>query len=279
MKHRSENRRVGGRRAKLAILGFVLAALVILGLVLGFDRLRDLWLEQCVIRDVSAQVHVIAGKMVKGDVITESFGLRKGANLALIDFAAKRVEVLAKIPNLRSVTVTRRLPDQVTIVAEEREPLARLGFVGGKSQTGKVIDTEGVAFYCQRGTRMLPLIREPSEPGTAVGRRAGARTAAAVRLIEACRDPDYQEFGLLEVDVSRPDYLLLTFGGANYACVKFAWAGMDEDATPESQSALQRQLKHLRQAMRSHLGDETVIWNATDLSTPGRIYADTKGKL
>jgi len=279
MKYRSENLRSGGRIPKLVLLFLVLGALVAAGLVFGYDRLHGLWLEQCVIRDVAEQVHIVSGKMVKPDVIAENFGLRKGANLAQIDFTAKRAEVLAKIPNLRAVSVTRHLPDRVSIVAEEREPIARLSFVGRKGETGKVVDTEGVVFYCQRGTRLLPVIREANAPGTAVGHRAGARTAAAVRLVEAFRDAEYQEFGLLEADVSRPDYILLTLGGANYARVKFAWADMDDEETPESRAALQRQLRHLREAIRSRLGDDTVIWNATDTTTPGRIYADTKGKL
>jgi len=54
---------------------------------------------------------------------------------------------------------------------------------------------------------------------------------------------------------------------------------MDEPETPASRASLIRQLTHLRDAIRTRVGEGAVIWNATDFSYPGRIYADTKGKL
>ena len=75
-----------------------LVAVVVLLVVgaLGFGKLRDIYLEQCVITDMAEQVSITSGKMVKADVIAENLGLRKGVNLAKIDFVEKRRAGLEK---------------------------------------------------------------------------------------------------------------------------------------------------------------------------------------
>lgn len=265
-----------GHKSVYVILALVFVAAVAVALAVGYGRLRDIWLEQCVIDDPARQVSVTSGMMVKADVLAEEFGLRKGANLALIDFDERRKAVLKKIPNLRSISISRTLPDKVAIVAEERTPVARMNIRGRKSETGHVVDTDGVVFVWQRGTQMLPVIRELQAPGTAVGNRLSGRALAALRLIESSQEAGRSELGVLEVDITRPDYLLATLG--NYSRAKVAWEGMDDpDAT--GRSGLDRQLTLLTKAIRSRIGDNTLIWNATDTSTPGRIYADSKGNL
>jgi len=266
-----------GSRNILVILSVVAVATVATGLYLGYDKLRKIYEEQCVIEDASLQVTITSGKMVKADVLAEEFGLRKGANLATIDFDAKREAILRKIPNLRSVSVSRQLPDKVKIVTEERIPLARMNVRGNRSETGRVVDSEGVVFVWQRGTQTLPVIREPQAPGTAVGHRLEGRALAALRLLESSTEPGRTELGILEVDVSKPDFLLATLG--NYSRAKIAWEGM-ADPTPASRAALDQQLDLLVQAIRTRIGENTVIWNATDTtSKKGRIYADSKGSL
>lgn len=272
--------RHSGRRRGLVLAALAALLLVAAGLTLGYDRLRDIWLEQCVIHDTDRQVAVASGRMVKADVIAMNLGLTNGANLATIDFAEKRAALLQKVPNLRDVRIRRFLPDRVDVTIEEREPIARVSLRGKKTETAKVADAEGVVFVCARGTRLLPVICEKSAPGTAVGHRLEGRAQAALRLICACHDPSLQEIGVLDMDVSHPDWLLATINtGASYAQLKIAWEGMDAPETPESRASLIRQLTHLRDAIRTHVGDGAVIWNATDCSRPGRIYADTKGKL
>ena len=253
----------------------VIVLLVILGLaaVLGYEKLRDIYLEQCVITDMSSQVQITSGKMVHPSTIAEELGLRTGANLALIDFTAKREELLAKIPNLRRIRIERHLPDKVIVTAEERTPVARLGFKGKNVVTGRVVDTEGMVFLWQRGTQTLPVIREATPQGTPKGQRITGRTLAALRLIEACGEPEFTELGVLEVDVSKPDYLIATLG--NYSRVKIAWEGMDEE-TPASRADLVRKLGLLRMAIRSRVASDAVIWNAT---MPDTVTGDTQKKL
>ena len=268
--------RHSGGRTPLIVGALVLLALVGLGVAFGFDRLRDLWLDQSVIRAMDGQVEIQSGRMVKADVIAENLGIKPGTNLGKIDFAERREAILRKIPNLREIHISRTLPDRVRITIEEREPVARLNVRGRKSDTGK-----GVVFLCSRGTRLLPIIREAAEPGTPVGHRLEGRATAALRFIAACHDPAFQEIGILDADVAYPDWLSATINtGASYAQLKLAWDGMDNpEETPESHASLVRQLKHLRDALRTRVGENAVIWNATDFSYPGRIYADTKGKL
>lgn len=265
-----------GGRGLIVILAAVIFLALATGGVIAYGKLRDIWLEQCVIEDPTLQVTVTSGKMVKADVLAEEFGLRKGANLALIDFESKRKEILKKIPNLRSIRITRKLPGKVSISSEERSPVARMNIRGRKSETGRVVDTDGVVFIWQRGTQMLPIIREPQAPGTAVGNCLNGRALAALRLIESSQEAGRSDLGVLEVDISRPDYLVATLG--NYARAKIAWDGMDEPA-PANRKNLDQQLDRLAMAIRSRIGENTLIWNATDTSTPGRIYADSKGNL
>lgn len=257
----------------VAVAAVIVFAVIGLGVVVGYQKIRAIYLEQCVIRDMASQVTINAGKMVHPSNIAEQLGLRPGANLATIDFTKKRDELLKDIPNIRSVRIMRRLPDRVVISVDERTPVARMGLRGSKATTGRVVDTDGMVFVWQRGTQTLPTIREPQAPGVPKGQRIQGRTLAALRLIEACREPEFLELGVLEVDVSKPDFLIATLG--NYSKVKISWDGMDEH-TPAARGDLRVRLSNLVKAIHSRVAPDTVIWNAT---LPDRIFADTQGKL
>ena len=263
------------RKGKMPMVVTAIAALVLLGVgaVVCYDKLKALYLEQCVITNLAEQVSITSGKMVKADVIAENLGLRKGANLATIDFSEKRRELLAKVPNLKSIRISRQLPDKVTVTAEERSPVARLGLCRAQDPSGRVVDTEGMVFVWQRGTQTLPLIRESQAPGTSRGCFIQGRTMAALRLIEVCREAEFLELGLLEVDTSKHDFLFATLG--NYSKLKILWTGMD-DPTPESAADLRKRLTQLRDAIRAKVVPNAVIWNAT---IPDRIFLDTQEKF
>ena len=70
----------GGRRGPLVVAAVVVVALMLVAGAVGFGKLRDIYLEQCVITDMAEQVSITSGKMVKADVIAENLGLRKGVN-------------------------------------------------------------------------------------------------------------------------------------------------------------------------------------------------------
>lgn len=257
----------------MTLISFILVAAIVVGVFIAYEKLRKLWLEQCVITDKTTQVQVSSGKLVKADAVEAAFGLSNGANLALIDFAAKRKEVLEKYPAIRDISIERGLPNMVSISVVEREPVVRMNLRGQKADTGRVADTEGVVFQCRRGTGLLPIVREAQAPGTAIGKQLSGRTLAALRLIEICRIPELQELGILEVDVSKQDFLCATL--SDYSTAKIAWAGMD-DPDAHTTADLIKTLKNLRNAIKSQVGQGVKTWNATSTDY---IYADTKEKI
>ena len=254
----------------LAIMGVVAMLVILAGVVVAYGSLRDLWLEQCVIRDVSSQVSITDGRMVRADVVAEQFGLKNGANLALIDFDEKRRKVLKKIPNIRAITVERHLPDRVDITVEERVPVVRLNIRGRKGDSGRVADTEGVVFNSSSGTQTLPTIREAAAPGTQKGQVLAGRVLAALKLVETCREK-FSSLAVIEADASRPDYIMIVLG-TDYSRAKVAWDGMD-DPTPATMPALERQLKCLSDAIASRVDGSIRVWDAT---IPNRAFGDTQ---
>ena len=270
MKENKKNGRGSARRV-FAALGFVAAATAAVALAFAYAKLRALWLEQCVVTDVASQVAITDGKMVRSDVIALEFGLKNGANLALIDFEERRRETLKKIPNIRDITISRRLPDRVSIDVEERVPVVRLGIKGRKGDTGKVADSDGVVFISSSGTQILPTIREAAAPGTLKGQTLSGHALAALRLIETCRT-SYPELAIVEADVSKPDYIAVVLA-RDYSLAKIVWTGMDEPSDAMMPSMKER-LDKLSMAISSNVDRGIRVWNAT---LPGQpITGDTK---
>jgi hypothetical protein len=265
------NSRRARKFSRLILFG-VLALAGLIALACAFTTLRDIWHEQCLVTDVARQVSVTSGKLVKADAITEAFGLGAGANLADIDFAKKRADILARYPAIRDLHIRRRLPDRVEIAITERTPFVRLNLRGQKAASGRVADVEGVVFSCRRGTSMLPVIRETAT-GTPIGKRLSGRALAALRMVEACREPELLELGLLEIDTAKLDYLTATLG--DYSTAKVSWPGIDTPGE-KSREAMVKTLANLRDAIRSKVGSGAMSWNATN---PAFIYSDTKEKI
>ncbi len=258
----------GNKKRVLAwIVCGMLATILGIGAWMGYTKLYDLWIEQCEITNVARQVSITTGDHVKAGVILDFFGLKKGGNLAKINFRKKHREILEQIPNIRALTILRHLPDRVEIHVEERIPTARMNIKGGKSVSGRVVDSDGIVFIRQAGTSMLPTIFE-NRSFTTAGKTLTGRSHAALRLLEVCRS-DFPSLGILSVDATHPDYLLATLG--NYSRAKIAWKDMDVP-TAHTEKAMRKQLEHLQSAVRTG-GASVKIWNAT---LPNRATGDTK---
>lgn len=270
---RRTNRPDDGAMGKI-VLG-VIAAVALVALAVGavawFRSMRQTWLEQCVVTDPARQVEVITGSHVKRSVILEGFGLKEGVNLAQVDFAARRGDLLEKVPNIRSLSITRHLPDSVVISVVEREPLAKVEVKGVKKSSGLVVDSEGVVFRRRGGTTdLLPTIVEARQPGTQPGKSLEGMTRSALELLALCREEDFSGFNVTRVDVSNRDYLLADISNGQQA--KIAWDGIKAPDSVSRQNMRER-VGALRYALLTGVGQRAIIWNATQ---PGHITADTK---
>ena len=270
MKTKKINRH-DGRRALILIAVLAVFGALAVATAVTYGKLRDLWVEQCVITDPVAQIEITAGRRLKPDTVRELFGLREGANLALIDFAAKREEALKRYPVIKSISVERRLPSGVGIAIIEREPFAKIRPRDAKQPTGLVCDEEGVVFSCRRGAEMLPVIREAAS-GVHPGERLEGRGRAALEVLKAAREGDCSNLTILEIDSTKSDYLLITL--SNYSAVKFRWEGM-EKPSPSADAAMRSQLRKVAQTIAANLQPGTRIWNATQ---PDIISGDLNGR-
>lgn len=268
MKENKLKTRESGHKA-VAVAALVAFAAAAAALVFAYGRLKDLWLEQCVVTDVASQVQISDGRMVRADVIALEFGLKNGANLALIDFAERRREVLKKIPNIRNITISRHLPNRVSISVEERVPVVRLGIKGRKDASGRVADADGVVFISSNGTQMLPTINEATTAVTTKGNKLGGLALSALRLIETCREK-FPELGFIVVDATKPDYITAVL--RDYTLAKIAWPGM-EDPSDAMMPVLTERLKGLWKAVSSNVDKGIRTWNATQ---DGPVYGNTE---
>ena len=256
----------------LAIIGLLfVAGFLVWGSVKLFNELDRMTDEQCRIIDADVDVVVVTpGRMVQADVVTLHFGLTNGANLAEIDFGALRTKLLTRVPNVRDISIERRMPNRVTIEVKERDPIARVAGHAKNSPSGLMVDAEGVIFRFARSAATYPVVRTGSDIKLVPGERLAGRSAAALTLVEVAAQPELMALNVQEVDATPKDYVLVTLG--NYSRAKVAWEHMDTDSHA-SRDSLKRQLKRLLDALNTNLASSTATWIVTDYGTPGRVYA------
>ena len=250
-----------GEKVILAI-ALVFCAGIAVGAVVAFKALSAICREEC---RVSSQecVSVVSGKMISPELIISRFGLTNGVNLAEVPFAEIRSLFLKNVPQIKEITITRRMPDKVRIEVVEREPAVRL------SGDGRVADAEGVVFEYYRGTSMLPLITDNDAASDAMpGNKLSGHAAAALRLIlsASSKNGDAPPLRILKADATKTDYLLLTL--ADYTQAMFAWPNMDDD-TPAAREAMADQIAALSTAIATKIGSSGKMWDAR---IPGRAF-------
>jgi len=269
-----------GHRSKV-IVGLVFAGLAGLtlaawGLKVAYGKLAEVCERQCCVTDTGEQVEVVSGKIVPASLIVNHFSLTNGVNLAHIPFASLRGRLLQDMPNIKDVKISRHLPNHVRIEVTERVPVVRVIGSGANAAASNAADRDGVVFwYPRRDTALLPIIREAKKNTSPPGTQLTGMARAALLLLEEATAPEFSVLKIQEVDTFKPDYLFATLGDSSRA--KIAWIDM-EKPTKASRASLTNQLTRLTKAIKTNLAAGTKLWNATDLGTPGRIYANDPTK-
>jgi hypothetical protein len=227
------------RSKRLAIKGILLPialAAVVSGVFFcaykTYRKLLDICNSQSVVIDETEQIKIHATPHFSEANIRESFGLKNGCNLAMIDFRAKREQILKKRPLLSDITITRNLTRKsVTITAEERRPVARINYKrnGAGRESWLVVDLDGVVFdYSLNDSQMLPVIKE-SAASAEKGEKISGKALWGLRLTELCTSRELSGLHLSEIDVSNDIYLIART--RDYSSIKLLWSYITEHGT------------------------------------------------
>ena len=188
--------------------------------------------------DIQSDGHLVTPALVK-----EWTGLRTGMNLFEVNVAKTR-RLLQKVPMVRTVSVTRRLPDTLEIRLSERAPIARVkrrdsGYLG--------VDREGYFFSLTATGQTLPII--VSYHGTTVepGGCIKGQAMRALEVLDVCtRTSVGKTIRVAFVDVGSEDCLRLYLSGGE--CVRLPWS--NPQPGPASRQDLERKLRTLVQSLQ-----------------------------
>ncbi len=229
-----------GKKAFLKI--FLLAAMLLavsIGILKAYTMLYAVWHEQCILRD-PAQIEIVTTPNINRSIVSESFGLKVGCNLADIDFKAKRSELLARYPIFREIRITRMLPGKVRIAVEERKPIARINYSRLRG-TWDVVDKEAIVYNFPLGeSASLPVIREKSR-STRRGAKLADKALMALKLVELGMEKEFSASALTSVDVSNETYLIAHT--RDYETIKISWDYIKQNGS--------HNLGNMREAMRN----------------------------
>ncbi len=240
---------------KFAALAAVVATVAYAGYK-ACEKLGETLRAQCVVENAmdTEAIKISTTPHISEALVRELFSLTNGCNLATLDIAERREEILREQPLIRALTVTRRLPDRLEISAEERTPVARVNCAEDVFRTSRgdtvrrprwdVADAEGVVFkFKLADSALLPRVIWGARAAAKPGERLSGRAMSAVRLAEINAAKDFANFRLDKVDVSNNTYLVAYFFATTEACnmLKIDWNFVDDPS-----SAAQ---PHMRQAL------------------------------
>ena len=200
--------------------------------------LDGLWTARCVVEDVKAQIEVRTSPHVREELVLGLFGIKKGCNLATLDLAGKREEILKTLPLVKAISVRRRLPARLEIDVEERTPVVRVNYSGRTRDkpfdSWDVADSEGIVFnFPLKDSRTLPRIVDAKGlPAVKRGEKLPARAMSALRLVEAASRKEFPHISVLDVNISNSTYLIAATSG--YSLIKFDWEYVEESGTPDA---------------------------------------------
>ncbi len=208
---------------------------------------------------------VINAQTLDEDLLRAYLHIETGTPIFDIDLAVVRKRYL-EMSTISSVRVTRKLPDTLVIMIDERDPVARLG------RTNLVIDDSGTVFVLPGGTRSLPIITgyqhlrgNPLAPGD----KATGLLVSAIELVRYAGD-DEGHLPMTDIDLSNSDYLLCTLYDQRQA--RISWDNMTS-RSEQSRESLKMRVCRLLAAMNDSRAEGHSLFDASlDSDTIRAIY-------
>lgn len=229
------------------------AAIALIGLVVGtaliWEGAQSLgWLlfrqnELFRIRDIKIEC--------KGDVITSKHimdyaGLSEMKHLFAANITEMRDQLLMKVPRLKSVEITRRLPGQLLIRVRERVAMANLEV----NNYFLTLDRDGYVLGPSSGSKTMPILAGYTLPGIRPGvQLSAAGIRNALEVIDVCQTtPVGQRVRIASIDVRNAQALELHL--AKGERVRLAWNHMGEPSAL-SREHLEQKLSRLAESLKS----------------------------
>ena len=243
---RQQRQKVSGFFWKGASLVVVLAFLVVGG------RLAA---EKFFFRNAEYSLHHLEAQLdgiMTQQELVELTGFEEGKNLFLLDLDLANRK-LAALPEVRSATLERVLPDTIKVKIERRLPVllfagsgdAEESFVSGKSF---LCDRDGVLM---QSTRLdpeflnLPVLKGVAPGATRLGMRLeNDRLAYALRLQAALSEIPEETFKIRSIDVTK-EYAAVVTDASN---ARYTFGNKD---LPEQLERLRKLLAYFREVGRS----------------------------
>lgn len=253
------NKRKNHNHIKVKTAVSIFAVLVLLALIIGLWSGSRLIVRKLYSRNstfVIKHINISGSLMLSPMLVREYTQIDEGLNLFDLNIKQIRSDFLRRVPSVKSMDISRILPDTLEINIIERIPLAKLGRKGPL-----VVDRYGMIFVFKGPTSQLPVLvgydRKRSRPGVKI---LGIAQAALEALRAIDEDPSLG-LDVARVEVFHEDYLLLRL--IDGKIVKLAWddMGMQTDISQERLAYRLRKVSdvlHTKRGMHLKNLDATV---------------------
>ncbi len=252
----NKRKRSGKEKARLIAGLFVLGVFLVLAFSLfAGARLLAQKLYSRNSQFVIKHINIKGSLMLSPALVREYLQVDEGMNLFALDIENMRKDFIRRVPGVKSMSLSRKLPDTLEISITERLPLAKLGI-----RSPLVVDRYGMIFVFKGPSSQLPVIwgysRKRSRPGVKIIGKA----QAALEALSAIDDNPSLGLNVALVDVSRDDYLVLRLTDGKR--IKLAWKDMGMQ-TDTSKQALLTKLGKVSSALHTRKGMKLAMLDAT----------------
>ena len=260
------NKRRNQSHTRVKTVVSIVAIVSLIGLIVGLWAGARLIVQRLYSRNstfVIKHININGSLMLSPVLVREYTQIDEGLNLFDLNIKQIRNDFLRRVPSVKSMDISRELPDTLEINIIERIPLAKLGKNGPL-----VVDRYGMIFVFKGPTSQLPILwgydRKRSRPGVKI---LGIAQAALEALRAIDEDPSLG-LDVARVVVSYKDFLLLRLTDGKV--IKLAWNDMGMQ-TGVSQHKLLMKLREVSAILHSRRGMNLIELDATvDNNMPGK---------
>lgn len=251
-------------RAKTAVS--IIAIVVVIGLIVGLWAGSRLIIRRLYSRNstfVIKHINIKGSLMLSPALVREYTQIDEGLNLFDLNIKQIRNDFLRRVPSVKSMDISRELPDTLEINIVERIPLAKLG------SGPLVVDRYGMIFVFKGPTSQLPIISGYGGKRMRPGVKILGIAQAALEALRAIDEDPSLGLDVAKVLISHEDYLLLRL--TDDKVIKLAWDEMGMQ-TSVSQDNLLVKLREVSSILHSRRGMNLVTLDArVDNSMPGNM--------